>query len=243
MAMSTQTNFNAEAFMDRIKGIMDKNPNIKDTNEALSELVAEMYNPVPWSNITPRIQDTEQANGGVGVALYTIVNKEVMCLMVVPHNSTETDPKYQIPGGFIDFSKKETLTEGCVREVAEEMRLPRPIGALFKNIDTQRFFPLDNLFLYINDQARYLNSFGMALTKLEIDGILEKTHGATEADFLAATKNEIKGLAIVPLKEILAKPEILGHADQLSLFKKLEQSIFPPKRQTLKQLSDNPKIR
>ncbi len=241
--MTVKTDFNQEAFIARITKLIAENPDIATENDALKYIVGELYSPVPWSNITPRIQDTEQANGGVGVALYTWINKEAMCLMVVPRNSTKEAPKYQIPGGFIDFTKQESLVEGCVREVSEEMRLPEPIGELVKNIDTNRFFPLDNLMVYINKQARYLNSFGMLLQKSEVDNIFALANNATEAEFLAATNNEIKGIALVPLKEILATPEILGHADQLSLFKKLEKSFYNRKSQSVTGLSNNPKIR
>lgn len=241
--MTATTEFNQESFIKRIADLMANNPDIETENEALNLIVGELYKPVPWSNMTPRIQDTEQANGGVGVALYTWINREAMCLMVVPRNSTEDAPKYQIPGGFLDFSAQETLVEGCVREVGEEMRLPEPIGELVKNIDTERFFALDNLMVYINKQARYLNSFGMLLQKREVDDIFAMAKNATEADFLAATDNEIKGIALVPLKEILAKPEILGHADQLSLFKKLEKSFYGRATKSVGSLSQNPKIR
>lgn len=204
----------------------------EELNDALNDAVAAHYTPVPWSNQTPRVQDTVQADGGSGVVCYAFdpsAGEYVAVMVQANTDKAKAGNLVQIPGGFIDFSANEDLLTAVRREVSEEVRGPQ--GPLFPAPDASRFVHLDHMMFYLRGRPRYVDGFAVALTQDELKTCKDfiarldgKEAGLRDA-FLKATKNELYGMAIVPLKDILANPAVLNHGDQISLFRKLDSYL------------------
>lgn len=204
----------------------------EELNDALNDAAAAHYTPVPWSNQTPKVQDTVQADGGSGVVCYAYDAglKDYVAVMVQANtDKAKLNGLVQIPGGFIDFSAQEDLLTAVRREVSEELR--GPDGPLFPAPDEDRFVHLDHLLFYLRGRPRYVDGFAVELTQGELKACKDfiarldnKEPGLRDA-FLKATKNELYGMSIVPLRKIIFHPEILNHGDQISLFRKLDAHL------------------
>ncbi|GEM_PF-803617 len=217
--------------------LQGKDAGAKEVNAVLADLVARFHTPVPWANQTPQISSVLQADGGSGVVCYAFdrsIGEYVAVMVQANTDKAKNGDLYQIPGGFINFAGQEDLLTAVAREVSEEVRDIN--GALLAPIAKDRFVHLDHLLFYIGGKPRYVDGFGVELTQDELDtckdfirslGAGQQSDGTNPKRdaFVKATENELYGMKIIPVKEILSNPACLNHQDQISLFKKLDDYL------------------
>lgn len=207
-----------------LRELMRQTPDA-ERNSLLSSLVADFWKAAPWSNITPRIQDTEEAQGGVGVALYYYPSYSTIphVVMVVP-NRKDKAVKLQIAGGHINFADKENLIEAALREISEEILDEN--GPILNDIDPSHLVPLDNMLIYLpNGKPRYVNGMALCLTDEQARRIEQFESRQNEETTLELTKNEIRRIWTIPLRKLVLEPGLLNHPDQHSLFIKLARFL------------------
>ena len=219
--MSDQDTFNKLALLMEEIGENDR-------NEVLSRLAAQYWKSAPWANITPRIQDTEEAQGGVGAALYYFDMKtdEPMVVLAEP-NRKDGKVKFQILGGHMNFADHESREDACLREIGEEALNAN--GPVIKGLNKDTFEPLDDALIYLQlgpvKKARFVNSYAVLLDDDQVEDILIHIGSQSVEETLELTKNEIRALHCVPLQKIIDNPDLLNHQDQYSLFQNLDEKI------------------
>lgn len=200
----------------------------KDRNRMLNQLAAKYWQSAPWANITPRIQDTEEAQGGVGAALYYFdqLRGTPMVVLVEP-NRKDGVLKFQIPGGHMNFADHETREDACLREINEEVI--NGLGPVIQNLNKDTFEPLDEAFIYLQlgpvKKARFVNSYAVYLDDDQVEDVLIHVGSQSVKETLELTNNEIRAVHCVPLQKIIDNPHLLNHQDQYSLFQRLDEKI------------------
>ena len=218
-----------------------------EIREALSKLTAQHYPSVPWANKVPDIQDTAQADVGVGVAMYyQHPDGDLRLVMMEPNGPNEG--KIQIPGGFKSFAMTETerdpetgtisdlgvdikpeqQLDAVIREVGEELRGEN--GPFFEELDKDRFVKIDQKTVWPRGVAREVNGYGYELNAQEYGYLesLEHQQNLGHRVIFSEPDEELKAFHIVKAKDIFADPSVLAHPDQLSLFENLDTYLSAP---------------
>lgn len=205
-------------------------------NDFLSALVAEAWQPSPWSNMAPAVIDTARADVGVGVALYYATARQDVQVILMKAAGQE---KYQIPGGFVNLTAAGdvTLALATVRETNEELVWRRGEPVLDFTRMAARLkdaVPLDAKKIVVRGVPRIVMSYPLPVRRGEFETVRDYA-AALQADeslrsnLAAATNNEVDGIGIFPLPYLLQHPELLRHPDQASLFVRLART-FPRHR-------------
>lgn len=212
-----------------------------EIRDALRGLVAGHYPTVPWANKVPSIQDTAQADVGVGVVMYyQHPDGDLRLVMMEPNGPNEG--KIQIPGGFKSFATTETerdpetalvndlgveiepeqQLDAVIREIGEELRGEE--GPFFEELDKDRFIKLDQKTIWPGGAAREVNGYGYELNAQEYGYLesLEHQQKLGQRVIFSEPDEELKAFHIVKARDVFDDPSVLAHPDQLSLFERLQ---------------------
>lgn len=202
-------------------------------NGVLAQLVQQHWRRVPWSNMEPQIIDTAKADVGIGLAIYHQPTKGPVQVVLMKAAGQD---KYQIVGGFMNLAKGGDASPQLAgeRETGEELVNLSGKPLLPPMMIRHRLagkLPLDFNAISVRGQPRVVASYCLRLVEPEMKIIteqikrLEQEPGAAAA-MAKATNNELDGIKIFTLDEVLARSDyILRHADQASLFKRLHDKL------------------
>ena len=219
-----------------------------DAKAAIQDFVNATWPDLPpWSTLEhPIIEEVQKASVGSGV-LVTFAEKGERYTVMAQSGAHygDGDPKFAIPGGFINLTHREgsshvppTETKdnqpensriGAARETEEEFK--NADGSPLLSVDPARLIPMDmDSVAFPNGQKMVVQGLMLELTPNEVQ--LFKDHiaklnsdedykKAVEAQTInpASGRPEVSSVTIHPLKNVAEGRVKLLHADQLSLFK------------------------
>lgn len=236
--------------VDALKAVFElANLQGKERKDAIREFVAASWGDLPpWSTLdAPVIEEVQKASVGSGVVL-TFWDDEAKQRMVVlaeagEHYGTAEngEPRYTIPGGFINLSAREGSSKveasintpenqriGAAREIEEEFK--KDDGSPLLEIDPDTLKPMDMDVINAGGQPMVVQGLVKDLNKSEVADV--KAHVlklASDESYRAAVasqtinpasqKPEVSTVKILPLDEMAAGKHLLLHPDQASLFK------------------------
>ncbi|MBI1327224.1 MAG: hypothetical protein GC136_06235 [Alphaproteobacteria bacterium] len=212
-------------FKQALLNLKESDP--KAANKLLNDLAAEFWTRNPWSNTTPRIGDTIEAGAGIAKLNYYF-NKAsgfVEVIMVVAAQDNPDD-KVQMSGGHMNFAKKELPFDTVVREDGEE--ISDESGPVIKDITPEQLTAVNELhLLYFGNRPHLVQTFAHRLDDGQyaaVKALAERPD--SEAILRQHSKdNEIKGVRILRLVDILENPSLLRHDDQLEAFQTFNSMI------------------